>query len=417
MIQKTEDLKIYRELSNGVKVIIEKDETVQSVFVKARYGVGGLDEKKGEEGISHFLEHLAFKGTSKKSALQITQEVENLGGSINAATGFNMTYYYIKTLKEDFSRGVNLLYEILTDSIFPKEEIEKEREVIKQEFLMGKDNSMRQIAEFHYKSVYPKSRMALPLIGTLKNIQSFTREQIVSYFKKYYTADRLIISVTGNIDVEKTYKEIEELFSNMTPSSNYQRKIPKYSPKLEYSKKVKKSLNQIYYWLSWESVGLKDLKSTTLLKIFSNVISFGMSSRLFTEIREKRNLVYSIWATLYSYEDFGVFLIGGSTTKDKIEKLEVEIDYLIQSLITTNPITEEEFNIAKHQFKAGLLLEMETIESKSDIAVSDIVLFNKFILIEDYIKQIDSITLKEMNDFIKDNIIDVKPAKIFYGNF
>lgn len=408
---------IYKKLSNGVRVILEKDENVHSVFVKARYDVGGLDEKKGEEGISHFLEHLAFKGTSKKTALEITKEVESLGGSINAATGFNTTFYYIKSLKNDFSQSLNLLHEILTDSVFPENEIEKERTVIIQELLMNKDKPIRQINELHDKLVYAKSRMTIPLIGTLKNIKSFTRDQILDYYKRNYTADRLIISVIGNIDLDDAFNKIENLFSGIEPSKNFKRNLPKYQFQSTSTKKTKKSLNQIYYWLSWECPGSRDMRNSLLLQIFNNVLSFGMSSRLFTEIREKRNLVYSIFSAPYTYEDFGYFLIYSSTTKDKIESLELEVDNLIKSLINENKITEEEFNTAKRQFKAALLLEMETIEAKAGFSLSDVILWDRLVDVKEYIEVIESISLDDLNSFITKNIISVVPSKVFYGNF
>jgi len=376
--------------SNGLRVSSDEMKEVDTVSVGVFVNTGSRNENKLNNGISHFLEHLAFKGTKKRTAKQIAEQFEAIGGRINAYTSREKTVYYAKILKKDSEFAIEFLADIIQNSIFDGAELEKERGVILQEIAMTNDTPDDIIFDYFQETAFPKQSIGLSILGPKGNIKKFNSENFINYVKKQYNYSNIAISASGAIDNKTLDSLTNKYFKNL--SSN---KITKFEPAKyqggDFRKNKKLEQNNILIGFEGLSYNHPQYYATQMLAM---ILGGGMSSRLFQEVREKLGLAYSIYAFNQSYQDCGIFGIYAGTTPENTNKL---IETTIEEIKKIcEKITDAEIKKVSNQFEAGLLMAKESTSSRMQRLGNDIINFNRIISDEEIIEQIKNITKKDL---------------------
>ncbi len=372
-------------LPSGLIVVSDTMERVETVSIGAYVAAGTRDETEAENGASHFLEHMAFKGTERRTAAGIAEEVENVGGHINAYTAREQTAYYAKLLKEDLALGADILGDILTHSSFAPDELERERGVILQEIGQVNDTPDDAIFDRFQETAYPGQPMGRPVLGTEDGIRVMPRDALRGYMRRHYTASNVVIAAAGNLTHERVVDLAREHFADLpqahvpiAPAGRYQGG--------EY--REARDLDQVHIVLGFPSVpyGDPDYYPTLLL---STLLGGGMSSRLFQEIRERRGLVYSIYSFTAPFRDGGLFGIYAGTGEAEAEEL---VPVTLEELRSVQKgITAEELHRARAQVKAGLLMSLESTGSRCEQLARQLQVFGRTIATAETVARIDAV--------------------------
>ena len=397
------------KLKNGIRVISEEIPSIESVSVGIWINAGSRNEKKKENGIAHFLEHMAFKGTEKRSALQIAEEIENVGGFINAYTSREITCYYAKVLKDHLPLAVDILSDIISNSIFNEKEIEIEKGVIIQEIGQMKDTPDDVIFELLQREAYADTQLGRSILGSEENIKSFKRKNFTDFIENNYFSDKIVICAAGNLK----HKELCQLADSLkTIKALKQESIVSKVQFKGGEKRVVKDLEQAHFAVGFEAPSLKSPKLFAG-KVFSVIMGGGMSSRLFQEIREKRGLCYSIGTSFDCYSDNGMFLSYAGTSGEKVKELSEVIALEFKN--STTSITETEVERAKTQLKSSLLMGLENSTSRSERLARGLILWDKIVEVQETISKIDTVKLQDVKSFGAEIFQDSNPAMALYG--
>ena len=396
-------------LKNGIRVITEEIPSIESVSVGIWINAGSRNERKKENGIAHFLEHMAFKGTKKRNALQIAEEIENVGGFINAYTSREITCYYAKVLKNHLPLAVEILSDIICNSIFNKKEIEVEKGVIIQEIGMMKDTPDDVIFELLQKEAFADTSLGRSILGSTENIQSFKRQNFVDFIDNNYFSEKIVLCGAGNLK----HKDLCKLAENLKniKASKKQSKISKIAFK-GGENRVIKDLEQAHFAVGFKAPNLKSPKLFAG-KLFSVIMGGGMSSRLFQEIREKRGLCYSIGTSFDCYSDNGIFLSYAGTSGEKVKELSEVIALEFKKSITS--LTESEVERAKTQLRSSLLMGLENSSSRSERLARGLIIWDKIVEVQETISKIESVKLKDVKNFGSEMFHNSYPAMALYG--
>lgn len=374
------------KLKNGMRVVTDTDKKSDVVTLGVWVCVGARYETPDINGISHVLEHMAFKGTTTRTARQISEEIENVGGFINAYTGKNVTAYHVKVLKKDLALGLDIIADILQNSVMDKEELEREKGVICQEISMNNDDPEEVASDYFFETAYPDQALGRPIIGTATLVQSVTSERLLAYMHTQYTADRMIISASGHFDEADFISACERAFTKI-PTHTAQPAMPAHY--VGGSKCVYKKTEQVNVFLGFEGVPYNDTDYYAV-KMLSGVLGGGMSSRLFQEIREKRGLVYTIYAFSMSEKDTGLFgIYAGTGEKETAELMPAVCDEILRM---TDGVNEDELMRAKNRFKASLLMRGEAISAHAENNALDMVIYNRVVSTREIIAAVDAVT-------------------------
>ncbi len=393
---------LYR-LPNGLKVLFDKMPQVESLSIRILFKVGSRDEKDSIDGISHILEHMFFKGTEKRSAKDIAEEFDMIGGYLNAYTGKERTVYYAKVLKADLETAVDVLADIVINSIYDKDELVKELNVICQEISDAEDNPEDVLFEALFKKVFENHQIGKPIAGTHESVLSCTKDDVVKYFSKYYSPNNAFLSISGNFDEDRALKLLSEKFSQ------WKNKLSEIEPHIipNYvggNIRIQKPIEQAHISIAFNGVSIID-ENYYLHQIAAIIAGGSMSSRLFQEVREKRGLAYSISAFSTNYSDCGIWGIYASTDQKSLNELvNVSIDELKKM---TSDITEKEVQTAKAQIKASLLMSMESSGSRAEKLVNNIATFGRIISNEEVVSKIEIITVEDVQNCIRSIISTV----------
>ena len=384
------------KLENGLTVVSDFNPSIESVFCGVWASVGSRNETKELNGISHFLEHMAFKGTTTKTYKDIAETIEDIGGDINAYTSKDHTFFYTKTLKEYLETSIDILSDIIQNSIFDETETSKERNVILQEYYSSIDTPDDIIYDYYGETAYPNQALGRAILGTDETIRSITPNMLKSYIKTNYCADKLFLIVSGNFDEDKVIELAKKYFTNITPAGC----PPTPSAKYEGGYFVKnKDLEQVHLMLGFEATNLFNRKEVFCENILCNTLGGGMSSRLFQEVREKHNLVYSIYSSVSNYSDTGHFYIYTSTVPEKINQV---IDATTNEILKiTDGITEQELSRAKVSYKSSVLMSLENSTARARVLGRQMQHFGKHIPFNDSIELINSISLSDIKETAK----------------
>jgi predicted Zn-dependent peptidase len=377
-------------LPSGLLVVTERMDRVETVSLGAYVNSGTRNETAAQNGVSHFLEHMAFKGTERRTAAQIAEEVENVGGHINAYTAREQTAYYVKMLKEDLALGADIIGDILTHSTFATDEIERERGVILQEIGQANDTPDDIIFDHFQEAAYPSQPMGRPVLGTEETVRALRRADIAGYMKAHYAASNIVVAATGNLEhdavVDLVSQHFADLPKDMPPAS-----APGHYDGREF--REGRDLDQVHVVLGFPAVGYKDPDYYPVL-LLSTLLGGGMSSRLFQEIREKRGLVYSIYSFTAPYMDGGLFGIYAGTGESEVaELLPVTLDELHRVQRDAEAI---ELKRARAQVKASLLMSLESTGSRCEQLARQLQVFGRLIPTAETVAKIDAVTVDDI---------------------
>ena len=373
-------------LPSGLTVITERMDRVETVSFGAYVGTGSRHERTEENGVSHFLEHMAFKGTERRSAAAIAEEIEAVGGHINAYTAREQTAYYVKVLKEDTALAADIIGDILTHSTFEPEELERERGVILQEIGQANDTPDDIIFDHFQTAAFPDQPLGRPVLGSEDGIRGMPRTTLMGYMKRHYAHNNCVIAAAGNLHHDAILDLVREHFSDL-PSDP-----PPAMPGATYRGgefREDRDLDQVHIVLGFPSVGYGDPDYYPTL-LLSTLLGGGMSSRLFQEIREKRGLVYSIYSFAAPYMDGGIFgIYAGTGESEAAELMPVTLGELIK---VQSEVTEAELARARAQVKASLLMSLESTGSRIEQLARQIQIHGRVIPTQETIGKLNAVT-------------------------
>ncbi|WP_438382699.1 pitrilysin family protein [Asaia sp. BMEF1] len=372
-------------LPNGLTVVTERMERVETVSFGAYVATGTRNETAEENGVSHFLEHMAFKGTSRRSASRIAEEIENVGGHINAYTAREQTAYYVKLLKEDLPLGIDIIGDILTHSTFLEQEVERERGVILQEIGQANDTPDDIIFDNFQETAFRDQPMGRPTLGTEGLIATMKRETMMRYMQTHYTTRNMVIAAAGNLHHEKVLDLVQEHFRDLPDHEPPARECCTY---LGGEHRESRDLDQAHLVLGFPSVSYNDPAYHAVM-LLSTVLGGGMSSRLFQEIREKRGLVYSVYSFALPFLDSGLFgIYAGTGEQEAAELVPVMLDELRR---LSDGISVEEIARARAQVKSSLLMSLESTGSRCEQIARQMQLFGRIIDTSETVAKIDAV--------------------------
>lgn len=376
-------------LDNGVTVIGEKHEGVFATSIGVWVKVGSSLESRANSGISHAIEHMVFKGTSKRNSFEIATSLESLGGDLNAFTDREVTCYHATVLAEHTEIALDVLSDLVLNPLFSKQEFERERKVLLQEHAMIQDSPEEWIHDLHFETVFPKDAIGQPIIGTKRTLQKFTRGDLVKFFEHHYHPSNFTISVCGNVN----FDHFAELCSKHFSVRDRQERLPlgKRPPKYaSRQKRVASNIDQLHLVVGYEAPSVRDAMRFDLL-LLSFFLGGGMSSRLFQEIREKAGLAYSVDCDYSPFSDTGLFSISAAMAPRSLgECLDIvskEIDRLV-----TKPLTDEELLLVKGQLKGAILLSSDSMDTRQESIARNEILFNRYVSIDEVIAEIEKVT-------------------------
>lgn len=376
------------KLHNGLRIVVENIDYVNSVSVGLWVKNGSRNEDISENGISHFIEHMFFKGTKRRSAFNIAECIEEVGGQINAFTGKEATCFYIKVLDSHLNLALDVISDMIFNSVFSEEDIKKEKSVVIEEINMSDDSPEDVLSDLHSKAIWNNDSISYPILGNKENVRSFSRKQILDYIHKYYTPENSVISICGKIDINDIKNRVDNYFGrwdnhNLDP---FTYSIPKFHNNNLFKKK---NIEQVHLVFGIQGIenGNDDLYSVLLL---SNMLGGGASSILFQKIREEKSLCYSIYSYISSFNNTGaVSVYTGLNPKyiyDAVAIIKEEINKFVE-----NDIKSEKLYKIKEQLKGNYILGMESTTSRMFNNGKSVLFLNKVNAPEQIMSKIDAI--------------------------
>ncbi len=382
-------------LPNGLRVVTDIVPSVESVAVGVWAGVGTRNEDLTVNGVAHMVEHMLFKGTKNRDAMEIVEVIENVGGHMNAYTSREVTSYHIHLLKEDLSLALDVLSDMLQHSTMPDDEVERERGVILQEIGMCHDTPDDIIFDHYFETAYPAQSLGAPILGTNDIITGMKRDTLMGYVEQFYTPERLVVCASGNLDHDEFIKQVEDKFNALPTNQNDNKKDADYQGG---EIREMRDLEQSHIVLGFQ--GISQLHDDFYAaQILSTILGSGMSSRLFQEVREKRGLVYSVYSFHSSYSDDGQFGIYAGTGPDKLPELIPVICDEVMKIGST--ITPQELERAKAQLRSSVLMARESMMNRANQHAKGLLLRGKIRSPEDIIKSINAVEISSLEKVAK----------------
>lgn len=379
-------------LDNGVRLVSEKMPGVRSVAMGLWVGTGSKLEEDDEAGVSHMIEHLLFKGTKKRSARDIAESLESLGGQLNAFTSKEYTCYYARVLDEHFPLAVDVLSDMFFSSLFREQDIEKEKKVIQEEIRMYEDTPDEIVHDLFSQTVWHGHPLGRPVIGTRQSVAGLDQEKILNYYHCHYQPDNLVIALAGNVEHEQALELLAPIFG-ASSGSGKKRDLTAPQARAEI-KCFHRQLEQAQICLGVPALSQYDERLYSL-QVLSNVLGGGASSRLFQRVREERGLAYSVYTYYTAFQNAGLFTIYAGTNPENVpEMLEVVGQEL--SEVVTKGITEEELNRTKEQFKGSLLLASESVIHRMHRLGKSELSFNRHVTPEEIVDKITAVTREDV---------------------
>ena len=398
------------KLPSGLTVITDTMPHLETAALGMWAGVGGRDEKPNEHGISHLLEHMAFKGTANRNAREIVEEIEAVGGDLNAGTSTETTAYYARVMKADVPLALDVLADILANPAFVPDELEREKGVIVQEIGAAQDAPDDVVFEHLNELCFPEQPMGRSLLGTAKTLKAFNRDMLHGYLTTHYRGPDMVVSAAGAVDHRRVVDEVAKKFSSFDGTPGPKPQVAMFGK--GGSRVVHRDLEQAHLTLALEGVPQSDL-SLYSLQVFTNTLGGGMSSRLFQEVREKRGLCYSIYTFHAPYTDTGLFgLYTGTDPADAPEMMEVIVDVINEAAET---LTEAEIARAKAQMKAGLLMALESCSSRAEQLARHVLAYGRPLTVEELVARIDAVSVETTRNAALGLLSRSRPAVVALG--
>lgn len=382
---------------SGIRVVTETHAQARALSVGIWVETGTRDERTSEAGICHFVEHMVFKRTKNRTAFQIARELEAVGGEINAYTTREYTCFYTMSLRDHLELSLDVLSDLVCRASFDPQDLEKEKQVVLQEIHMAEDNLEDFIFDLYFDKVFAGGPMGWPILGNEESIRAMRRLQVIDFYNRRYSADRLIVSVAGAIEHEEVVRLVQKTLKPKLNKGSASKRIKgRFKP---FRAVVEKPSEQAHILLGWPAANFKD-KLRFEAYIVSTLLAGGMTSKLYQSVREKRGLVYSIYSQLTTFTDNGIMTIyAGTETKHAKKVIELtlkEIDRLCQK-----GITESDLNLYKTQVVGQILLGSDDVENRmNSLGVNEMV-FGDYRAVEEVIAEVQAITVKSVNEYIR----------------
>ncbi|MNJ98528.1 putative zinc protease AlbF [compost metagenome] len=399
------------DLNNGIRVVSELHPGSRAVSIGVWVLTGTRDENLEVAGISHFLEHLVFKGTKTRSAYQIAKSLEALGGDLNAYTTREYTCYHAMVLKDHWQQALDVLSDIVSNMHLVKKEFDLEKGVILQEIAMSEDNHEDIIYDIFFDQVYGKHPLGRPILGTPVSVAKMKQNQIMDYYKKSYTGKNIIVSAAGCIEHDEFLEAVNKKLGKKKKSSL---KVARRAPRWQVRRHVvEKQAEQVHMVMGFPTPSFRDSYRFEAY-IVNTLLGGGMTSKLYQSVREKRGLVYSIHSALNTQIDSGMVLIYAGTEAKNIKKVG---DLVVHELgkIKKQGVSKADVEMFKTQVTGSILLGSDDIENRmTSIAVNEMV-FGKYRSVESVIEEINKVTVDSVNEYIRDHMDLSKLSGVLLG--
>jgi predicted Zn-dependent peptidase len=377
-------------LPSGLRIVTLAMPHVETASLAIVTGAGSRDEQTGEHGLAHFLEHMAFKGTRRRSARGIAEEIEAVGGDINAATSTETTAYTARLLGTDVPLGLDVLSDILTDSLFDPKEIKREKGVVLQEIAAVDDTPDDLVFDMFSETAFGGQQIGLPILGTPKTVRALDSDLLHGFLIREYAADRIIVAAAGAVNHDQVVQEAEARLSRFASGNGQTRPVARY---VGGERRINRKLEQAHVLLGMSAPSHNDTDFYPA-QVFVNVMGGGMSSRLFQEVREKRGLAYSVYSFLWGYSDAGIFgVYFGAGEKTVGDAMNVTLDCLMNGI---DDISEAEVARARAQLKVSLLMALESSSARADQMARHLIAYGRLIPSAEIIARVDAITVDEV---------------------
>ncbi len=401
----------YKQLDNGIRLIVKRMSGLLSVTMGILVGTGACVETDQEDGISHFIEHMMFKGTATRTAFNISDEMDAIGAQVNAFTGKDMTCYYAKSTSDHAAEAFGILADLFLNSTFPAEEIKREKGVIIEEISMNEDTPDDLCLDLLSKAFFGDKNYGRNILGPKKNVRSFKKSDILAYMDERYTAENIVISMAGNISIEEAQGLVEKYFSSVKRGDGRRREI---EVRLQSKNLVKKKdIEQVHIGIAYPSMKrYEPLADATM--IVNAVLGGSMSSRLFQEVREKRGLAYTVYSYLTSYKDTGSLVVyAGVNAENYLDSVGAIYDCIAD--IKKKNITEYEFKRGKEQLLSSQIFAQESTSSQMLLYGKELVYSGKIYDFEERVRQINAVTFADVLQAVEYNFDDTYRATSLVG--
>ena len=391
-----------RKLDCGVRVVMETIPHVQSAAIGIWVKTGAVNETLKYAGVSHYIEHMMFKGTENRNAREIAADIDKIGGQMNAFTSKESTCYYVKVLKDNFEKGAEVLLDMLSNSLFDKIEMDKERQVICEEIKMIEDQPDDLAHDVVSEILFKGNPLGNSIIGTPSSLNRISRKVLTEYFDTQYTRDSIVVSVAGNINPDQVCAYLEDKFDKLGASKPVHENG--YTPYEKKHKVIVKDIQQSHLCLATRAISLIDPRYYAF-SVLNNVMGGSMSSRLFQNIREEKGLAYSVYSMLSCFSSDGYFNIYAGVSHDKIgaaiggirEELEI---------LGSQGITEEELSASREQLKSSYIFGQENVASRMFAIGKNLILLDRVFTPEEVLEGLNAVTMDDIEE-VKKTLCDM----------
>jgi len=397
------------ELPGGLRIVSHEMPHLQTVSMGVWVRAGARNESAAENGVAHFLEHMAFKGTERRSAIEIAEEIESVGGDINASTSSETTAYYVRVLKDDIAMAIDVLSDIILHPVFETEELERERDVILQEIAAANDTPDDLVFDLAQEMAFPNQSIGRPILGTSGHVEKYSAAEIHGFRNAHYSASSIVVSAAGGIEHAHLVDMATKAFNGLSHGKGPGWDAAKYEGGF---RQAERPLEQAHIVFGFPGPGYLS-KDIYTLQVLSSVLGGGMSSRLFREVREKRGLCYSIFAFPAAYEDASLMSVYAATSPGKAAELTSVITDELAS--ASAKISEKEVARARAQLKAGLMMSLESSSSRADQIARQLLSFGKVPDPEEIAAKVEKVDLAAVRNLADSLFSHVTPTVAAVG--
>jgi len=377
--------------ANGITVISQDYAHLETVALGVWTKAGARDEHEQENGIAHMLEHMAFKGTGKRTAREIVEEIEAAGGDLNAATSMESTTYTARVLKDDWVGALDVLGDIICDPLFEESELTREQDVVLQEIAAANDTPDEVVYDLGHAIAFRDQAVGRAILGTSERVAGFTAQNLHDFRNSHYGGSQMVIAAVGRIDHQRLADEVAQKFSTIKPGALVERPHAQFSGGLSVSEKP---LDQTHILMSFPTIGYRHT-DIYAMQVLSIILGGGMSSKLFQQVREERGLCYAVYAHVSAFQDSGLLSVYAGTAPDKVDELVTVTSDTI--LTMANGVTPAELERAKNQIKAGLVMSLESAAGRADQLARQYMAFGKVPEISEIIEKIENVSLGDVS--------------------
>lgn len=379
------------QLKNGVRVVIDPMRSLETAAIGVWAHAGSANERAQEHGIAHLLEHMAFKGTSKRTARDIAEEIESVGGYLNAATSHQRTGYYARVLKDDAPLAFDILGDILRDPLFAEDELAKEKEVVVQEIGEAADTPDDVVFEMLQEASWDGHPLARPILGTPQSVRAQTPDSLRGFMGRHYQPAALVVAAAGNVDAAQVLTLVEREFGALAPGEDAQSfAAPEFVGGARHDAR---DIEQTHFTLAFPGVSSRHVDFFAT-RIFADALGGGMSSRLFQSIREERGLAYSVYAFADGYEDCG--LVGSYVGAEEDQIIETATLIRKEMEAMTNAVTQTEIDRARAMLRSSFMMGLESPATRIEAAAGQLFTFGEVLAADEIIARLDAVTLDDV---------------------